>query len=140
VVPALTTPLLIVGLFTTRLCYEEKFRKKFKHQTGISWRMDETYIKVKGTWNYLYRAVDKDGDTINSMLSPKPGEAASKALFTKSIGSSGIREKVTIDKSGANLAGLNASNFQITILTLLGFSVMQIKIRQIKNQISEQYY
>ena len=106
----------------------------------MSWRMDETYIKIKGEWHYLYRAVDKEGDTVDFMLSKKRDEAAAKAFFTKSIGSSGIPEKVTIDKSGANLAGLNAINFQIAILTLLEFSVMQIKIRQIKylNNIIEQ--
>lgn len=119
---------------------ENEFRKKFKRQTGISWCMDETYIKVKGKWNYLYRAVDKNGDTVDFMLSPKRDEAAAKAFFTKSIGSNGVPEKVTIDKSGANLAGLNAINFQIEILTLLGFSLMQIQIRQIKylNNIIEQ--
>lgn len=119
---------------------ENKFRKKFKRPTGISWRMDETYIKVKGKWNYLYRAVDKEGDTVDFMLSPKRDEAAAKAFFTKSIGSNGVPEKVTIDKSGANLAGLNAINFQIEILMLLGCSLMQIQIRQIKylNNIIEQ--
>ena len=105
---------------------EDEFRRKFKRQTGMSWRMDETYIKVKGEWHYLYRAVDKEGDTVDFMLSKKRDEAAAKAFFTKSIGSSGIPEKVTFDKSGANLAGLNAINFQIAILTLLEFSVMQI--------------
>lgn len=119
---------------------EDKFRKNFKRQTGISWRMDETYIKVKGKWHYLYRAVDKQGDTVDFMLSQKRDEAAAKAFFTKSIGSNGVPEKITIDKSGANLAGLNAINFQIEILILLGFSVMQIQIRQIKylNNIIEQ--
>ena len=83
---------------------------------------------------------DKDGDTVDFMLSPKRDEAAAKTFFTKSIGSNGVPEKVTIDKSGANLAGLNAINFQIEILTLLGFSLMQIQIRQIKyfNNIIEQ--
>lgn len=37
---------------------EAKFRAKFKQGTGASWRMDETYIKIKGEWHYLYRAVD----------------------------------------------------------------------------------
>ena len=102
--------------------------------------MDETYIKVKGKWHYLYRAVDTSGDTVDFMLSPRRDESAAKAFFRKSIGSNGVPEKITIDKSGANLAGLNAINFQIAILALLGFSIMQIHIRQIKylNNIVEQ--
>ena len=119
---------------------EDNFRKKFKRQTGFSWRMDETYIKIKGKWHYLYRAVDKNGDTVDFMLSSSRDEPAAKAFFTKSIGSNGIPEKITIDKSGANLAGLNAINFQIAILALLGFSIIQIQIRQMKylNNIIEQ--
>lgn len=119
---------------------EAKFRKQFKRETGTSWRMDETYIKVKGKWHYLYRAVDKAGDTVDFMLSTKRDEAAARAFFKKAIGSNGLPEKVTIDKSGANFAGLNAINFQIAVLVLLGFSMMQIQIRQIKylNNIIEQ--
>ena len=48
---------------------EEEFRKNNKRKTGSSWRMNETYIKVKGVWLYLYRAVDKFGATIDFMLS-----------------------------------------------------------------------
>ncbi len=83
---------------------ENNFRKKFKQQTGFSWRMDETYIKVKGKWHYLYRAVDTNGATVDFMLSSRRDESAAKAFFTKSIGSNGIPEKITIDKSGANFA------------------------------------
>ncbi len=94
--------------------------------------MDETYIKVKGKWHYFYRAVGTNGATVDLMLSPRHDGSAAKAFFTKSIGSNGISEKITIDKSGANLAGLNAINFQIAIQNLLRFSMMQIHIRQIK--------
>src|SRR5580693_2005107 len=48
---------------------EEEFRKNYNRKVGLSWRMDETYIKIKGVWHYLYRAVDKDGDSIDFMLS-----------------------------------------------------------------------
>ena len=44
---------------------EESFRKRYKRPVGVSWRMDETYIKVKGQWIYLYRAVDKEGQTVD---------------------------------------------------------------------------
>jgi putative transposase len=46
----------------------EKLFRKHKRQVGGSWRMDETYIKVKGAWKYLYRAVDKDGKTVDFLL------------------------------------------------------------------------
>ncbi len=49
---------------------ELQFRKR-KKPVGGSWRMDETYIKVNGKWVYLYRAVDKEGHTIDFMLSEK---------------------------------------------------------------------
>ena len=119
---------------------EEEFRKNYKRKVGSSWRMDETYIKVKGVWQYFYRAVDKEGDTIDFMLTKNRDEAAAKAFFTKAIESSGIPEKITIDKSGANKAGIEAINLQLIVLALLGCALMQIEIRQIKylNNIVEQ--
>lgn len=106
--------------------------KNLSVKTGTSGRMDETYINVKGKWHYLYRSVDKNDDTVDFMLSTRCDKPAAKAFFTKSIGSNGIPEKITIDKSGANLAGLNAINFQVAILTLLRFSMTQIHIRLIR--------
>ena len=119
---------------------EHEFRKNYKKKAGSSWRMDETYIKVKGKWNYLYRAVDKEGNTIDFMLSKNRDEAAAKAFFIKAIRPSGIPEKITIDKSGANKAGIEAINLQLIVLSLLGCALMQIEIRQIKylNNIIEQ--
>ena len=119
---------------------ENAFRKKHKRKMGSSWCMDETYIKIKGAWHYLYRAVDKEGDTVDFMLSVKRDKPAAKAFFDKAIGSNGLPEKVTIDKSGANKAGIDAINFQLIIFYILGLSLMQITIRQIKylNNIVEQ--
>ena len=119
---------------------EQAFRKKYKRKVGSSWRMDETYIKIKGVWHYLYRAVDKEGNTIDFMLSKKRDEATATAFFVKAIGSSGLPEKVTIDKSGANNAALNAINIQLTIFYFFGFTLMLIVIRQIKylNNVVEQ--
>jgi putative transposase len=59
--------------------------KKRKRSVATSWRMDESYIKVKGEWVYLYRAVDKFGDTIDFMLSEHRDEAAATAFFKKAI-------------------------------------------------------
>ena len=77
-----------------------------KKPTNRSWRMDETYIKVKGIWCYLYRALDKQGNTLDFMLSKHRDEAAATAFFAKAIGNNGWPDKVVIDKSGSNTAGL----------------------------------
>ncbi|WP_273198202.1 MULTISPECIES: IS6 family transposase [Legionella] len=119
---------------------EEAFRKRHKHSTGSSLRMDETYIKVKGQWMYLYRAVDKEGHTVDFMLSEKRDGTAARAFFVKVIGSSGIPQTVTMDKSGANKAGIDTINLHLALLFTLGGLFLQIKVRQIKylNNIVEQ--
>ena len=53
-----------------------------KSGTSTSWRMDETYIKVKGKWMYYYRAIDKFGKTLDFMLSEQRDEAAATAFLT----------------------------------------------------------
>jgi putative transposase len=64
--------------------------------------MDETYIKVKGVWIYLYRAVDKEGKTIDFLLTAKRDKAAAMRFFDKEIQANGIPKKITMDKSAAN--------------------------------------
>jgi putative transposase len=68
------------------------------------------YIRVKGEWKYLYRAVDKDGNTIDFLLRAHRDKTAARRYFEKSIAQNGVPETVTIDKSGANLAALEAIN------------------------------
>jgi putative transposase len=82
--------------------------------------MDETYIKVKGQWRYLYCAVDKEGNTVDFMLSEKRDEPAARAFFIKAIGSNGIPQTVTMDKSGSNKAGINTINLQLALLFMMG--------------------
>ena len=88
----------------------EKIFRKYKRPVGGSWRMDETYIKVKGTWKYLYRAVDRDGKTIDFLLTAKRDKAAAKRFFDKAMQANGVPEKVTMDKSGANKAAIDEIN------------------------------
>jgi putative transposase len=66
--------------------------------------MDETYIRVKGDWKYLYRAVEKDGNTIDFLLRAHRYKTAARRYFEKSIAQNGVPETVTIGRSGANLA------------------------------------
>jgi putative transposase len=88
----------------------EKAFGKRKRPVGRSWRMDETYIKVKGEWKYLYRAVDKAGNTVDFLLRAHRDKAAAMGYFEKAIIQNGEPEVITIDKSGANLAALEAVN------------------------------
>jgi putative transposase len=68
---------------------ERAFTRRYKSQVGSSWRMDDTYFKVKDVWHYLYRAVDKLGAIIDFMLSKKRDNKAAKRFFRKAIGYSG---------------------------------------------------
>lgn len=81
-----------------------------KRPTANSWRMDETYIKVRGKWTYLYRAVDRDGQTLDFMLSERRDTAAARRFFRRAIATNGVPDRVVIEKSGAILAGLEAVN------------------------------
>ncbi len=84
------------------------FRRR-KRPVGISWRMDETYIKVAGQWKYLYRAVDKSGDT-DFLLTAKRDLAAARRYLERAINLHGLPEKITIYKSGANTAAIRSIN------------------------------
>lgn len=72
--------------------------------------MDEAYIKVRGKWTYLYRAVDRDGQTLDFMLPERRDTAAARRFFKRAVGTSGVPDRIAIDKSGANLAGLQGLN------------------------------
>src|SRR6266850_3752326 len=88
---------------------EEAFHRR-KRPVWVSWRMDETYIKIKGAWYYLYRAVDKQGQTIDFLLTAQRDEQAAKRFLTKAIRRHGVPEKITIDGSAANEAAIKSYN------------------------------
>ncbi|WP_120292586.1 IS6 family transposase [Paraburkholderia sp. BL23I1N1] len=88
----------------------EKAFRRCKRAGGKSWRMDETYIRIGGEWRYLYRAVDKAGNTVDFLLRARRDKAAARAYFEKAIDQNGEPQTVTIDKSGSNLAALQAIN------------------------------
>ena len=71
---------------------------------------DETYVKVRGKWHYLYLALDRDGKTLDFMLSKRRNEPAATVFFAKTLSSNGLPEKIVIDKSGANTAGIRGVN------------------------------
>jgi transposase-like protein len=76
----------------------EKRWNRFACRAGSSWRVDETYVKIKGRWTYLYRAVDKQGRTVDFLLRAKQDVAAAKAFFRRAFKSQGrLPEKITLD-------------------------------------------
>ena len=88
---------------------EKQFRRR-QRPVGRSWRLDETYVRIKGKWAYLYRAVDKAGQTIDFLLTPHRDRDAAGAFLHKAIRTQGLPEKITIDKSGANTAAITHYN------------------------------
>jgi len=88
---------------------EEAFHRR-KRAVWVSWRMDETYIKVKGEWCYLYRAVDKQGQTIDFLLTEQRDQEAALRFLKKAIRRHGVPEKITIDGSAANEAAIKSYN------------------------------
>src|ERR1700742_3156732 len=64
--------------------FEKPFRRH-KRPVGTSWRMGETYLKVRGQWKYLYRAVDKAGNTIDFLRRAHRDKAAARRYFEKAI-------------------------------------------------------
>jgi putative transposase len=89
--------------------FENAFRRH-KRPVGKSWRMDETCVKVKGQWKYLYRAVEKQGNTVDFLLRAHRDKAAVRRYFDRAIDQNGDPETITVDKSGASLATLEGLN------------------------------
>ena len=95
---------------TTIMCWvhqygpelDNRVRRHLK-KTNDSWRVDETYIKVKGQWMYLYRAVDSEGNTIDFYLSKTRDHKAAKRFFKKALRSFhvSIPRVITVDKNPA---------------------------------------
>jgi len=114
---------------------EETFRKKKRRRgigaVGKSWRLDETYVKIFGKDRYWYRAVDKQENTVDFLLTAKRDRRAARRFFTRAVNNNGVPRVANIDKSGTNKAGIEDFNREY------GTNVM---IRQCKflNNIVEQ--
>jgi transposase-like protein len=113
---------------------EKKVRRHLR-PTNDSWRVDETYIRVRGKWKYLYRAVDSNGNTIDFMLSTKRNRKAAKRFLKKALGSkhNQMPRAITVDKNPA---------YPIAIHELKNDRILpqNVNLRQIKylNNIVEQ--
>ena len=117
--------------------YTPEFEKRWSRHAlavGRSWRVDETYVKIKGVWHYLYRAVDRAGRTVDFRLSTRRDVAAAKAFFRKAIKSQ-QRQPQTI-----TLDGYAASHRAVHELKADGSLPTETKLRSSKylNNLIEQ--
>jgi putative transposase len=87
----------------------EAFHRR-KRPVGRRWRMDETYIRVKGAWRYLYRAVDTSGQTVDFLLTEYRDTQAALRFLTPAIRRHGVAEAITIDGSEANEVAIKRYN------------------------------
>ncbi len=100
----------------------EKRWMKYARPTGSSWRVDETYIRVKGKWTYLYRAVDKQGRTVDFLLSEHRDISAAKRFFKKAIENNEAPAKITLD-------GYEASHTAVSELKAEGVLPESVEVR-----------
>src|SRR5271166_5349008 len=81
----------------------ERRWNRFARLAGTSWRVDETYVKIRGEWVYLYRAVDREGNTVDFRLSTRRDVAAAKAFFRKAVKTQGSTPTtITLDGYAAS--------------------------------------
>jgi putative transposase len=92
--------------------------------------MDETYIKVKGVWKDLYHAVDKQGNTVDFLLTNRRQRMSLQSFLIKAIGNNGMRALINIDKSGANISAIRVYNIRTS-------SRIKIRICKYLNNIVE---
>jgi putative transposase len=124
-----------VAKYSALIAGAARRRKAF---TDRSWRMDETYIRVKGEWVYLYRAVDKYGKNLDFMLSKRRNKAAATTFFARALEVNGLPHKTVIDRSGANTAGINAVN---RMLKSFGcpISIEMVRIKYLNNMVKQDH-
>jgi transposase-like protein len=111
----------------------EKRWNRYARPVGGSWRADETYIKVRGQWVYLYRAVDKQGRIVDFLLSKRRDMAAAKRFFSQAMRNNGSPRVITLD-------GYAASHRAVTKLKAAGTLPRRVQIRSCKylNNVVEQ--
>lgn len=108
--------------------YVPEFERRWQHYArpvGTSWRVDETYIKVRGRWAYLYRAVDRQGLTVDFLLSERRDIAAAKRFFIRATERHGAAVSITLD-------GYPATHSAVAELKQSGVLRPQTKIRTSK--------
>ncbi len=118
--------------------YIPEFEKKWNRlarPVGRSWRVDESYIRVRGEWKYLYRAVDKQGDTVDFLLSQHRDIAAAKWFFTQAIDRHGVPEKITLE----GYAGTHTAIDELKESVILPINVLVRTSKYLNNLIEQDH-
>jgi putative transposase len=102
------------------------------------WHVHETYIKVKGGWTYLYRAIDKSGATVDFRFSPTRNLGDAKVFFRKAYARHGLPEQVTIDGSQTNLEAARNCHAEARLRTAAGSAPLRVRRSQYMNNSIEQ--
>jgi len=109
----------------------QHLKRRRRGHAGTSWYVDETYIKVDGYWQYLYRAIDRDGNLVDVRLSESRDLAAAEAFFEQAVATVGHKpERVTTDKHSAYPQAIQAT---------LGFTVIHRVNQYLNNQIEQDH-
>ncbi len=109
----------------------DRLRAKRRGQAGSSWYADETYVKVNGTWCYLYRAIDREGNLVDAMLSETRDLAAARRFFRQAVETIGrVPERVTTDGHDA---------YPRAIRETLGDAVMHRTSRYLNNRLEQDH-
>jgi putative transposase len=108
-----------------------KLKAERRGQAGRSWYVDETYVKVQGRWQYLYRAIDRDGNLIDARLSDTRDLEAAKRFFEQALDTVGhTPERVTTDQHAA---------YPQSIPTVFGFRVLHRTQQYLNNRIEQDH-
>ena len=113
--------------------YSPELLKRFnlrKRSVSRKWHMDETYIKVRGQWKYLYRAIDSNGDTIEFWFSERRDLTAAKRFLRKAFKRHGQPTRIVIDGSQTNREAILACDTESRLQDRSRRELKPIRIRQ----------
>ena len=120
-----------VGRWVVRYSPEllERFNRR-KRPVSRKWHVDETYIKVRGRWMYLYRAIDSNGDTVEFWFSERHNLAAAKRFLRKALKRHGRPERIVIDGSQTNREAILSCDAESRLQDRSRRRLKPIRIRQ----------
>jgi transposase-like protein len=107
----------------------ERFNRRKRAVAG-KWHVDETYIKVRGQWRYLYRAIDSNDDTVEFWLSERRNLTAAKRFLRKALKRHGRPERIVIDDSQTNREAILSCNTTDRLQDRSRRKLKPIRIRQ----------